>query len=81
MDKYSKVVYNPELSIAENASTNNISKEEMRYYIRSRGIDRRNDERQPYINKIREYLKEHPTASRKQTANAIGMGINTVRRY
>ncbi len=81
MDKYNKVVYNPELSIADNAKANNITQEEMRYYIRSRGIDRRNAERQPYILKIREYRKEHPTASRKETAAAIGIGINTTRKY
>ena len=81
MDKYNKVVYNPELSVADNAKANNITQEEMRYYIRSRGIDRRNAERQPYILKIREYLKEHPTSNRKETAAAIGIGINTVRKY
>ena len=81
MDKYNKVVYNPELSVADNAKANNITQEEMRYYMRSRGIDRRNTERQPYILKIREYLKEHPTANRKETASAIGIGINTTRKY
>ena len=81
MNKYKNIVYYPAMSIAENASLNNVEEKDIRYFIRSRGIDRRNQERQPYITKIREYLKEHPNATRKATADALGLGINTIRKY
>ena len=81
MNKYKNIVYYPAMSIAENASLNNVEEKDIRYFIRSRGIDRRDQERQPYIIKIREYLKEHPNATRKETADALGLGINTVRKY
>ena len=81
MSKYADIVYYPSLSIAENATLNKVQEKDIRYYIRSRGIDRRNEERQPYIAKIKEYLNEHPNATRKETADALGYGINTVRKY
>ena len=60
MGKYADIVYYPSLSIAENAALNKVQEKDIRYYIRSRGIDRRNEERQPYISKIKDYLNEHP---------------------
>ena len=81
MNKYKNIVYYPAMSIAENASLNNVEEKDIRYFIRSRGIDRRDQERQPYITKIREYLKVHPNATRKETTDALGLGINTVRKY
>lgn len=81
MSKYSHVIYNPSLSVAENSIQNNLTEKEMRYYIRSRGIDRRNSERQPYISKIKEYLKEHPDATKIGAAKSLGLGINTIRKY
>ena len=81
MSKYKDIVYYPAMSIAENASINKVEEKDIRYFIRSRGIDRRNQERQPYISKIKAYLKEHPNATRKETANALALGINTVRKY
>ena len=81
MSKYKDIVYYPAMSVAENASINKVEEKDIRYFIRSRGIDRRNQERQPYISKIKAYLKEHPNATRKETANALALGINTVRKY
>lgn len=81
MSKYADIVYYPSLSIAENAALNKVQEKDIRYYIRSRGIDRRNEERQPYIARIKEYFNEHPNATRKETADALGYGINTVRKY
>lgn len=81
MGKYADIVYYPSLSIAENAALNKVQEKDIRYYIRSRGIDRRNEERQPYISKIKDYLNEHPNATRKETADALGFGINTIRKY
>ena len=81
MGKYADIVYYPSLSIAENAALNKVQEKDIRYYIRSRGIDRRNEERQPYISKIKDYINEHPNATRKETADALGFGINTIRKY
>ena len=40
MARKSKIQYNPALSIEENAKKNKVSKEAIRYYIKTRGIDR-----------------------------------------
>ena len=81
MSKYSKIIYNQTLTVAENSTINHVSEKEMRYYIRSRGIDRRNSQKEQYITQIKQYLIQNPMATKLGTAKALGLGINTVRKY
>lgn len=81
MTKESSIKYNPALSIAENAKQNGVTEDAIRYYIRTRGIDRRYAEKMKVLKSMQDYLKEHPNASKAEVARQSGRGINTVVRY
>lgn len=77
----SKIVYDPTLSVEENAEKCGVSDNAIRYYIRTRGIDRRYHGSLNIIEELKAYLKEHPNATRAELAKETGHGINTIRRY
>ena len=77
----SKIQYNPSLSVAQNAKRNNVTEAAIRYYIKVNNIDRRFDRTQNLIADCKNYLKEHPNATRAELAKETGHGINTIRRY
>ena len=77
----SKIVYDPTLSVEENAEKCGVSDYAIRYYIRTRGIDRRYHGSLNIIEELKAYLKEHPNATRAELAKETGHGINTIRRY
>lgn len=77
----SKIQYNPKLSIHENAVRNGVSEDAIRYFIRTRKIDRRYERKVNIVNEIRAYLKVHPNATKDETAKATKHGINTIRDY
>ena len=75
------IKYSPSLSIAENAKRNGVNEDAIRYYIRTRGIDRRYEEKKRVLKDMKAYLKEHPNATKAEVARQTGRGINTVVRY
>ena len=77
----SKIQYNPTLSVKDNAKRNGVSEAAIRYYIKVNNIDRRFDRTQNLIADCKNYLKEHPNATRAELAKETGHGINTIRRY
>lgn len=79
--RVSKIKYDPSLSIQENADKCGVSVNAIRYFIRTRRIDRRFDGRKIIIEDIKKYLQEHPRASKEEVARETKHGINTVRRY
>ena len=81
MPRESKIQYNPRLSVAENAKKCGVTEDAIRYYIRTRGIDRRFEEKKKVLKGMKAYFKEHPNATRAELAKETGHGINTVRRY
>lgn len=81
MPRETKIKYNPKLSVAENAKKCGVTEDAIRYYIRTRGIDRRYEEKKKVLKGMKAYLKEHPNATRAELAKETGHGINTVRRY
>lgn len=81
MARVSKIKYNPALSIEENAAINGCSVDGVRYYIKSRGIDRRHEAKMNILKDIKGYLKDHPDASKMEVAKATKHGINTIREY
>ena len=81
MTKKSNIKYIPSLSIAENAVRNGVNQDAIRYYIRTRGVDRRYAEKMKVLKSMQDYLKEHPNASKAVVARQSGRGINTVVRY
>ena len=81
MSKESNIKYSPSLSIAENAKRNGVTEDAIRYYIRTRGVDRRYEEKKKVLKSMKDYLKEHPNATKAEVARQSGRGINTVVRY
>ena len=81
MSKESSIKYNPALSVADNAKQNGVSEDAIRYYIRTRGVDRRYAEKMKVLKSMQDYLNEHPNATKAEVARQSGRGINTVVRY
>lgn len=79
--RVSKIKYDPSLSIADNATKNQCSENAIRYFIRTRRIDRRFDGRRIIIEDIKKYLQEYPNATPMQVAKDTHHGINTVKGY
>lgn len=77
----SKIVYDPTISVEENAAKSGVSVNAIRYYIRTRGIDRRYHGKVNVVEELKAYLKEHPNATRAELSRETGHGINTIRRY
>ena len=77
----SKIIYDPKLSVAENAERNGVSIAGIRYYIQVNHIDRQSDAKFNIINALKQYLKKHPNATRDEAAIGTGLSINTVRKY
>lgn len=86
MSRVSKIKYNPNLSVAENADKNHTTEATIRTYLQAHCIDRRREAKINYINAIKKYLKENPDASknavsRNVVVNGKTISIQTVRKY
>ena len=81
MSRETKIKYDPNLSVAENAKKCGVSVAAIRYYIKTRGIDRRYEGKVKVLEGMKAYLAEHPNATRAELQRATGHGINTIRRY
>ena len=81
MSKECNIKYSPSLSIGDNAKINGVSEDAIRYYIRTRGVDRRYAEKMKVLKSMQDYLNEHPNATKAEVARQSGRGINTVVRY
>lgn len=81
MPRETKIKYDPSLSVAENAKKCGVSVATIRYYIKTRGIDRRYEGKVKVVEGMKAYLAEHPNATRAELQRATGHGINTIRRY
>ena len=57
MARKSKIVYNPSLSVDDNAKVNGCTVDAIRYYIRTRGIDRRYEGKLNIIEDIKKSYK------------------------
>lgn len=81
MPRNTKIKYDPSLSVVENAKMCGVSVAAIRYYIKTRGIDRRYEGKVKVVEGMKAYLVEHPNATRAELQRATGHGINTIRRY
>ena len=77
----SRIKYDPTLSVEENAKINGVSVSAIRYFIRTRGIDRRYDVKAKVLEGMQAYIDEHPEATKAELQKATGHSINTIRRY
>lgn len=77
----SKIIYNPLLSVKENAENNHVSISAIRWYIRINGIDRKCDNAIAISKSIVCYKKKYPTATISEISTALALSENTVRKY
>ena len=81
MPTKTKIAYNSSLSIKQNAEKNGVSESGMRYYIKSRKIDRRHEVAISIIEDIQKYIKKHPGASKAEIVRETKHGIHTLNKY
>ena len=77
----SSVVYNPNLTIAENAQNNHVSPSTIRWYLRKEGIDRKRDNEIRIHREISAEIKKHPDLTLKELSQKLNYSINTIRKY
>ena len=76
-----EILYNPELSVKENAKANGVSEANIRYYIKKNGIDRRADEKVRRIELCRNYYKRHKTSNIHQVAQATEISYFFIKQH
>ena len=81
MPRKSRIKYNPRHSVSKNARDNGVSEDAIRYYIKSRGIDRNQERRVLIVSDIRNHLKKNPGASKEDVARKTKHSVATVRKY
>lgn len=81
MPRKSRIKYNPRHSISKNARDNGVSEDAIRYYIKSRGIDRNQERKVLIVSDIRNHLKKNPGASKEDVARKTKHSVATVRKY
>ena len=79
--RISKIEYDPTKTVEQNAKKNGVSIEGIRYYIKSMGIDRRYERKTNIVEKIKDYLKKNPDATKNEVSEKLKLSINTVRQY
>lgn len=75
------IVYNPLLSIEDNAKQNNVSSSTIRKYIKDNGIDRRFDEQKAKFMKVKELQKSNPSITIAEIQKKLGYSFYTVKKY
>lgn len=79
--KRNKIIYNPHLSIAENASNNKVTESAIRKYIRINGIDRLKDNATILERSIKELRKKNPDITIAEICRLLNKSRNTVKKY
>lgn len=75
------IVYNPYLSVKDNAINNNVSIGTIRKYILENKIDRNYDKRILTFSEIQKIKQENPSISILGIRNKLGYSINTIKKY
>lgn len=79
--RLSSIKYDPTLSIEQIAENSGVSENAVREYIKKRRIDRKYDENLIKYRQVNKYMFNHPGTRLPQVAYALGLSINTVRKY
>lgn len=77
----SKINYNPNLTVTENAIKNGVTVSAIRYYIKVNNLDRRFDRKLNIIDVCRKYIKKHPGATKTELQQKTGHSLSTIRQY
>ena len=80
MPRISKIKYDPSLTLQENADKNGVKLDAIRYFIKTRGIDREGDRQAEIIARIKAAKESNPK-SMAAWADKANVGINTLKKY
>ena len=72
------IVYNPLLSIEDNARQNKVSASTIRKYVKDNGIDRRFDEQKVKFMKVKELQKSNPQIKITEIQKKLGYSFYTI---
>lgn len=75
------IIYNPSLSVKENALRNGVPEKTIRCYIKVNHLDRRYDRKKNIIEKCQKYLKNNPNSSKTELHKATGFSMSTIHKY
>lgn len=81
MARKSKIHYDPKKSIEENARLNNVTKDGIYYYLRTNGIERKEDRLDNLIAEITKAIEANPTVSQAEIARITGRSTTTINKY
>lgn len=81
MPRQSKIKYDPALTLKQNAEKNQVSIDAIKYFVKTRGIDREGDRQAHNISLIREARKTNPDASKAEIAKLTGLSVKTISKY
>ena len=81
MKKIAYELYNPYLTISENAQVLGCSVSSLKKYLQAKDIDRKFDGHCARWKKIQDFYKQNPTASLRQASTELEFSINTIRKY
>lgn len=81
MRRKSKIIYNPLLSVKENAENNHVSISAIRWYISTNGIDRKRDNAIIIQRAINELRKKQPDITIKELSEKLKISVNTIKKH
>lgn len=81
MKKIRYELYNPSLSLEENALSLGCSVSALKKHFKTKDIDRKFDASYVRWKRIQDYFKKKPNSSLRQASEDLGYSINTIRSY
>lgn len=81
VSRKSKIKYNPELSVAENARINGVSIDGIYYYLKANNIGLKRNALKGLIEEISKAIKENPDMGQRGLAKITGHSLTTINKY
>lgn len=81
MSRKSKIVYNPEISILENARINHVTIHGIYYYLRTNEIGLKQNALNGLIQEISKAIKDNPDMGQRGLAKITGHSLTTINKY
>ena len=81
MPRQSKIKYDPALTLKQNAEKNRVSIDAIKYFVKTRGIDREGDRQAHNLALIKKAREANPDASKAEMAKLTGLSVKTINKY
>ena len=81
MPRQSKIKYDPALTLKQNAEKNEVSIDAIKYFVKTRGIDREGDRQAHNLALIKKAKEANPDASKTEIAKLTGLSVKTINKY